>query len=57
MLTVVDKPLIQYATEEAVAAGMDILVVVVGRTKNAKACDWKYGGANRAHLNILIIND
>jgi UTP--glucose-1-phosphate uridylyltransferase len=35
MLTVVDKPLIQYATEEAVAAGMDTLVFVVGRTKNA----------------------
>jgi UTP--glucose-1-phosphate uridylyltransferase len=35
MLTVVDKPLIQYATEEAVAAGMKNLVFVVGRTKNA----------------------
>lgn len=35
MLTVVDKPLIQYATEEAVAAGMKTLVFVVGRTKNA----------------------
>ncbi len=35
MLTVVDKPLIQYATEEAVAAGMDTLVFIVGRTKNA----------------------
>lgn len=35
MLTVVDKPLIQYATEEAVAAGMDTMVFIVGRTKNA----------------------
>jgi len=35
MLAVVDKPLIQYATEEAVAAGMNKLVFVVGRTKNA----------------------
>ncbi|MBL4712024.1 MAG: UTP--glucose-1-phosphate uridylyltransferase GalU [Gammaproteobacteria bacterium] len=35
MLTVVDKPLIQYATEEAVAAGIKTLVFVVGRTKNA----------------------
>lgn len=35
MLTVVDKPLIQYASEEAVAAGMDNLVFIVGRTKNA----------------------
>jgi UTP--glucose-1-phosphate uridylyltransferase len=32
---VVDKPLIQYASEEAVAAGMENLVFVVGRTKNA----------------------
>jgi UTP--glucose-1-phosphate uridylyltransferase len=35
MLTVVDKPLIQYASEEAVAAGMENLVFIVGRTKNA----------------------
>ncbi len=35
MLAVVDKPLIQYASEEAVAAGMDTLVFIVGRTKNA----------------------
>jgi UTP--glucose-1-phosphate uridylyltransferase len=35
MLTVVDKPLIQYASEEAVAAGMDTLFFIVGRTKNA----------------------
>ena len=35
MLTVVDKPLIQYATEEAVSAGIKNLVFVVGRTKNA----------------------
>jgi UTP--glucose-1-phosphate uridylyltransferase len=35
MLTVVDKPLIQYASEEAVAAGIDTLVFIVGRTKNA----------------------
>lgn len=35
MLTVVDKPLIQYASEEAVSAGINNLVFVVGRTKNA----------------------
>jgi len=35
MLPVVDKPLIQYAAEEAVAAGIDTLVFVFGRTKNA----------------------
>lgn len=35
MLTIVDKPLIQYAAEEAVAAGMTTLIFVVGRTKNS----------------------
>ncbi|MFV8835738.1 UTP--glucose-1-phosphate uridylyltransferase GalU [Aquisalimonas sp.] len=35
MLPVVDKPLIQYAVEEAVAAGADTLVFVTGRTKRA----------------------
>ena len=35
MLPVVDKPLIQYAVEEAVAAGVDTMVFVTGRTKRA----------------------
>jgi UTP--glucose-1-phosphate uridylyltransferase len=35
MLPVVDKPLIQYAVEEAVAAGARKLVFVTGRTKGA----------------------
>jgi UTP--glucose-1-phosphate uridylyltransferase len=35
MLPVVDKPLIQYAAEEAVSAGMDTLVFVTGRNKRA----------------------
>ncbi len=35
MLPVVDKPLIQYAAEEAVAAGIDTLIFVYGRSKNA----------------------
>ena len=33
MLPVVDKPLIQYAAEEAVAAGIDELIFVTGRAK------------------------
>ena len=37
MLPVVDKPLIQYAVEEAVSAGIDTLVFIIGRTKNAIA--------------------
>jgi len=35
MLPVVDKPLIQYAVEEAIAAGITDLVFVTGRTKRA----------------------
>jgi UTP--glucose-1-phosphate uridylyltransferase len=35
MLPVVDKPLIQYAAEEAMAAGIDELIFVTGRTKRA----------------------
>ena len=35
MLPVVDKPLIQYAVEEAVAAGATDLVFITGRTKRA----------------------
>lgn len=35
MLPVVDRPLIQYAVEEAVAAGADTLVFITGRTKRA----------------------
>jgi UTP--glucose-1-phosphate uridylyltransferase len=35
MLAVVDKPIIQYAVEEAVAAGAEVLIFVTGRTKRA----------------------
>jgi len=37
MLPIVDKPLIQYAVEEAVAAGITDLIFVTGRTKRAIA--------------------
>ncbi|MDX1608802.1 MAG: UTP--glucose-1-phosphate uridylyltransferase GalU [Halofilum sp. (in: g-proteobacteria)] len=35
MLPVVDKPLVQYAAEEAVAAGAEVLVFITGRAKRA----------------------
>ncbi len=35
MLPVVDKPLIQYAVEEAVAAGITDMIFITGRTKRA----------------------
>ena len=37
MLPIVDKPLIQYAVEEAVAAGITDLIFVTGRTKRSIA--------------------
>jgi len=35
MLTIVNKPLIQYAVEEALAAGLDQVIMVTGRGKRA----------------------
>jgi len=35
MLPVVDKPLIQYAVEECVASGIENIIIVTGRGKNA----------------------
>ena len=35
LLPIADKPLIQYAGEEAIAAGIDILTFVTGRNKRA----------------------
>ena len=35
LLPIVDKPLIQYAAEEAISAGIDTLIFVTGRSKRA----------------------
>ncbi|RLQ81586.1 sugar phosphate nucleotidyltransferase, partial [Mycetocola zhadangensis] len=35
MLPVVDKPAIQYVVEEAVSAGLNDVVMIIGRNKNA----------------------
>ena len=35
MLPIVDKPLIQYAVEEAVAAGITHMIFITGRNKRA----------------------
>lgn len=35
MLPIVDKPLIQYAVEEAVAAGIEVMVFITGRNKTS----------------------
>lgn len=35
MLPIVDKPIIQYAVEEAIAGGIETVIIVTGRGKNA----------------------
>ena len=35
MLPIVDKPLIQYAVEEAIAAGIDTMIFITGRNKKS----------------------
>lgn len=36
LLPIIDKPIIQYAVEEAIEAGITELVFVTGRTKQAR---------------------
>lgn len=61
MLPVVDKPLIQYAVEEAIAAGAKQLVFVTGRTKAAiadyfdKAYELETELAERAKDELLAL--
>lgn len=61
MLPIVDKPLIQYAVEEAVAAGIDVMVFITSRTKRAisdhfdKAYELETELANRGKSDILRI--
>ena len=35
LLPIIDKPLIQFAVEEAIAAGIDTLIFITGRNKRA----------------------
>ena len=35
MLSIIDKPIIQYAAEEAVAAGIKMLIFIIGRNKHS----------------------
>ena len=51
MLPVVDKPLIQYAAEEAIAAGIDEIIFVTGRNqyepKAMQEAGFEYHGIGR----------
>ena len=42
-LPIVDKPLIQYTAEEAIAAGIDTLILVTGPNKRANGKDAQAG--------------
>ncbi|MBC7781593.1 MAG: UTP--glucose-1-phosphate uridylyltransferase GalU [Proteobacteria bacterium] len=59
MLPVVDKPLIQYAVEEAIAAGMTEMIFVTGRNKRAiedhfdKAAELEAALEERGNLKLL----
>ena len=68
MLPIVDKPLIQYAVEEAIAAGITELIFITGRTKRSitdhfdKAYELeteleKHGKLERLEVVINIIPD
>lgn len=50
MLPVVDRPLIQYAVEEAAAAGIELMVFVTGRGKDAIADHFDAAGELEAEL-------
>lgn len=59
MLPLVDKPLIQYAVEEAVAAGIKDVILITGRNKTAiedhfdKAYELEMELLNRGRLELL----
>jgi UTP--glucose-1-phosphate uridylyltransferase len=61
MLPIVDRPLIQYAAEEAVKAGIELLVFVTGRNKRAipdhfdKAYELEVELAERAKSDMLDV--
>ena len=50
MLPIVDKPLIQYAVEEAVAAGMKEMIFITGRSKRAIEDHFDEAGELEAEL-------
>ena len=50
MLPIVDKPLIQYAVEEAVAAGMKEMIFITGRSKRAIEDHFDQAGELEAEL-------
>jgi UTP--glucose-1-phosphate uridylyltransferase len=52
LLPIIDKPLIQYAAEEAIAAGLDTLIFITGRNK--RAIEDHFDGNNELELALRI---
>ena len=50
LLPIIDKPLIQYAAEEAFAAGLDTLIFITGRNK--RAIEDHFDGNNELELAL-----
>ena len=50
LLPIIDKPLIQYAAEEAIAAGIDTLIFITGRNK--RAIEDHFDGNNELELAL-----
>ena len=48
MLPIVDKPLIQYAAEEAAAAGITDLIFIIGRSRKPSTLRWPGRSQERA---------
>jgi len=52
LLPIIDKPLIQYAAEEAIAAGIDTLIFITGRNK--RAIEDHFDGNNELEMALRI---
>jgi UTP--glucose-1-phosphate uridylyltransferase len=52
LLPIIDKPLIQYAAEEAIAAGLDTLIFITGRNK--RAVEDHFDGNNELELALRL---
>ena len=52
LLPIIDKPLIQYAAEEAIAAGLDTLIFITGRHK--RAIEDHFDGNNELELALRL---
>jgi len=48
LLPIIDKPLTQYAAEEAIAAGLDTLIFITGRNK--REIEDHFDGSNELEL-------